>query len=54
MEEVYHELQTNDGTSPLLVSQFEGALSSMLEHVKQVLTDNEKLKQMFAKYVESS
>ena len=49
MEEVYHELQTNDGTSPMLVSQFEGALSSLLDHVKQVLADNEKLKHMFTK-----
>ena len=50
LEEVYHELQTYDGTSPMLVSQFEGALSSLLEDVKQVLADNEKLKHMFTKY----
>lgn len=51
LEEVYQKLQMYDGSSPLLVSQFEGALSTLLEDVKHVLADNEKLKHMFTKLV---
>lgn len=48
LEELYHELQTQT-TSPELITHFEGALGSLLQDVKQVLDDNEKLKSMFDK-----
>lgn len=48
LEQLYHELQTN-AASPELVTHFEGALGSLLQDVKLVLDDNEKLKFMFDK-----
>ncbi|KAI5699398.1 ras and EF-hand domain-containing protein-like isoform X1 [Diaphorina citri] len=46
LADLYHELRTSSNC-PEIVTHFEGALSSLLDDVKRLHEDNEKLEEMF-------
>lgn len=49
LADLYMEIQ-NCSPSSELITQFEGALSSLMEDVKRLHEDNEKLENMFNRY----